>query len=68
MISYSKLLNDTKILKRIKNFNHIFESFAEVSEKVEHRKVQRQERKETEAAEKAQGKAYLDAKEADNKA
>ena len=66
--SYSKFINDPKILKSINNFKHICSSAAEVSEEVEQWKVHRKERNETEAAEKAQRKADLDAKEAANKA
>ena len=59
---YSKLIDDTKRLKIINNFNQLCASVAEVSEEVEQRKVQRKERKETEAAETAQRRADLDAK------
>ena len=62
------MLNDPKILKIIEDFNQLCASVAEVSEEVQQRKVQRKERKETEAAEKSRGKADLDAKEAGNKA
>ena len=44
--SYSKFINDPKILKSINDFNQISGSVAEVSEKVEQRKVQRKETKE----------------------
>ena len=39
--SYSKLLNDPKILKIINDFNQLCTSVAEVSDEVEQRKVQR---------------------------
>ena len=44
---YSKFLNDLKGLKIVKDFNQICASVEEVSDKVEQRKVQRKERKET---------------------
>ena len=45
--SYSKLRNDPKRLKRIKYFNQICASVADISEEVQQQKVQRKERKET---------------------
>ena len=66
--SYSKLINDPEIFKNINNYYQLCSSVAEVYEEVEQRKVQRKERKDTEAAEKARRKADLDAKEAANKA